>query len=87
MRDIIINLKKTGTRKIQLAIAINFVSSKDVDEESVIHSKSSKIIQMKLLINFQVTSFKISNWFRKINEMDWFYFCSTFVSWMSQDKF
>ena len=52
MRDIIINLKKTGTRKIQLAIAINFVSSKDVDEESVIHSKSSKIIQMKLLINF-----------------------------------
>ena len=40
MRDIIINHQKSDTWKIQLTIAINFTSSKDVDEESVMHSKS-----------------------------------------------
>ena len=33
------NLKKNSTWKIQLMIAVNFLSSKDTDEELVIHSK------------------------------------------------
>ena len=43
MRDILINLQKSDTWKIQLTIAINFISSKDVDEKRVIHSKSDDI--------------------------------------------
>ena len=42
-RDIIIILQKSDTWKIQLTIAINFISSKDDDEEHVMHSKSSNI--------------------------------------------
>ena len=34
------NLKKSDTQKIQLAIAINFISSKDDVEERVMHTKS-----------------------------------------------
>ena len=41
LRDEIINLQKSGTWKVHLTIAINFVSSKDVDEESVMHSENS----------------------------------------------
>ena len=40
MRDIIINLQKSDTWRIHLTIAINFISSKDVDEERVMYSKS-----------------------------------------------
>ena len=40
LKDIIKNLKKSDTQKIQLAIAINFISSKDDVEEHVMHSKS-----------------------------------------------
>ena len=40
MRDIIINLQKYDTWKIQLTIAINVISSRDVDEEREMHSKS-----------------------------------------------
>ena len=40
LKDIINNLKKSGTWNIQLAIAINFTSSKENDEDRVIHSKS-----------------------------------------------
>ena len=36
----ITDLQKFGTWKAQLAIAINFISSKDVYEERVIHSNS-----------------------------------------------
>ena len=43
MRDIIIILQKSDTYKIQLTIAINFISSKDVDKERVMHSKSNDI--------------------------------------------
>ena len=43
MRDIKINLHKSGTWKVQLTIAINFTSSKDVDEEQVMHSKKDNI--------------------------------------------
>ena len=43
LRDILINLQKSDTWKIQLTIAINFISSKDVDEKRVMHSKSGNI--------------------------------------------
>ena len=39
----IINLQKSGTWKVQLTIAIYFISSKDADEEQVMHSKSDNI--------------------------------------------
>ena len=38
MREIIINLQKSDTWKIQLTIAVNFISSKVVDEEHVMRS-------------------------------------------------
>ena len=43
LRDIVINPQKSDTWKIHLTIAINFISSKDVDEECVMHSQSDNI--------------------------------------------
>ena len=43
MKDIMNNLKKFDTGKSQLTIAINFISSKNTDEERVMHSKSDNI--------------------------------------------
>ena len=43
LRNIIIDLQNSDTWKIQLTIAINFISSKDVQEEHVIHSSSDNI--------------------------------------------
>ena len=43
MRDIIIIPQQLDTWEIQLAIAMNFVSSKYFDEEHVTHSKSNNI--------------------------------------------
>ena len=43
LKDIINNLKKSDTWKIQLATRVNFISSRDNDEEHVIYSKSDKI--------------------------------------------
>ena len=43
LKDILNNLKKSDTWKIQLTIANNFICSIDNDEESVMHSKSDKI--------------------------------------------
>ena len=43
LKDIINNLKKSDTWKIQLTIANNFISSIDNDEEHVMHSKSDNI--------------------------------------------
>ena len=40
LRDIINNFKKSDTWKIQLTISINFISSKDADEEHAMISKS-----------------------------------------------
>ena len=49
LKDIINNLKTSDTQKIQLTITINFISSKnDNDEECVMHSKSDNI---EILIN------------------------------------
>ena len=43
LEDIINDLQKPETWKIQLIIAINFISSKDIDEERLMHSKSDNI--------------------------------------------
>ena len=43
LKDIKINRQKSDTWKNQLTLVINFVSSKDVDEEGVMHSKSDNI--------------------------------------------
>ena len=43
MRDIIIDLQISDTWKIQLTIAINFISSIYVEKEHVMHSKSDNI--------------------------------------------
>ena len=40
------NLKTSDTWKIQLTIAINFISSKDNDEERVMYSKNHNIEMM-----------------------------------------
>ena len=40
------NLKESDTSSIQLTIAIIFISSKDADEERVMHSKSGSIEMM-----------------------------------------
>ena len=42
LKDVVNNLKKSDTWKIQLTIAVNFISSKDNHEERVKHSKSDK---------------------------------------------
>ena len=39
-----INLEKSDTWKIQLTTAINFISSKDIDKERVMHSKSESLL-------------------------------------------
>ena len=43
LKDIINNLKKSDTWKIELTIAINFIPSKVNNEKRVIHSKSDSI--------------------------------------------
>ena len=43
MKDIIIDLQSSNTWKIQLTIAVNFISSKDTEEEHVMHSPRDNI--------------------------------------------
>ena len=43
MRNIIIGLQTSDAWKIQLTIAINFISSKDTEEERVMHPSSNNI--------------------------------------------
>ena len=43
LKDLINNLQKSETWKTQLTISCNFISSKDIDEEYVIHLKSDNI--------------------------------------------
>ena len=47
-KDIINNIKTSDTWKIQLTIAINFISSIDNDERRLMHSKSDNI---EIIIN------------------------------------
>ena len=60
LRNIIINLQNSHTWKIQLTVAINFISAKDSEEERVIHSSSDSIklatsvMQMILLKNSSI---------------------------------
>ena len=51
MRDIIIDLQNSDTRKIHLTIAINFIPSKDVDEERLMHAKSENVELMSYNVN------------------------------------
>ena len=53
MENIINILQKSETCKIQLTIATYFNSSKDVDEEHVMHSKSN---------NWEVMDYDKSKW-------------------------
>ena len=62
LMDIINNLKKSDTWKIQSTIAINFISSKDNDEERVMHSKSDDTL---IMINDDV------NHLLKSVKLDW----------------
>ena len=39
----IIDLEKSGAWNVQLTIAINFISSKDVDKERIMHLKSNNV--------------------------------------------
>ena len=43
MRYVIIDLQESDTWNIQLTSAINFISSKDVEEDHIMHSKSGNI--------------------------------------------
>ena len=60
MKDIINNLNKSDTWKIELTMEINFVSFKDTDEEQVMHSKSDNIeIVINDELDEQIFDFKI----------------------------
>ena len=50
LNDIINDLKKPDTWEIQLTTSINFISSKDTDEECVMHSKSNNI---EIMVNYK----------------------------------
>ena len=52
MRDIIIHFQTSDTWKLQLTIAVIFVSSEDAEEERVIHSRSE---------NMKITSYNDEN--------------------------
>ena len=52
LKDIINHLKNSDTWEIQITIAIRFISSKDSDEEHVIHLKSDNILE--IFINDEV---------------------------------
>ena len=43
MKDIIIDLQKSGTWKIQLSIPIKFISSEGTNDVRIMHSKSDNI--------------------------------------------
>ena len=67
LRTIIIDLQNSDTWKIQLTIAINFIPSRDTEEEHVMHSNSDSIKftsynDANEVLNdlFWVTSFKNS---------------------------
>ena len=44
LRDIMIDLQKSGTWKVQLTIAINLISSKDVDEDRLVFINNKEFI-------------------------------------------
>ena len=42
LKNIVIDFQKFNTWKTQLTAAINFISSKDTDQERVMHSKTKE---------------------------------------------
>ena len=59
----IADIQKSGTWKVRLTMAINFISSKDINKASIIHSATIQnlwlmIMQMMLLINFSSHLFR-----------------------------
>ena len=71
LKDIINNLKKSNTWKIQLAIANNFISSIDNNEKRVMHSKSDKIEIMVIDETDEVIEFFDSLKNRYQNNLEW----------------
>ena len=78
----IIDFQNSDTWKIQLTIAINFISLKDGEEERVMHSSSDNIkfttysdanYVIEKLLNSLHSKYR-SVWFRNINERKCFYF-------------
>ena len=75
LKDIVNDLKISDAPKIQLKIAVNFMSSKEADEERVMYSEISNI---EIMVNdktsevikelFSITSFQVLNWVGSINE-------------------
>ena len=58
LKDIINHLKNSDTWEIQITIAIRFISSKDSDEEHVIHLKSDNILEIFINDNVMKEVFK-----------------------------
>ena len=92
MKDIIVNFQKHYTCKVQLTTAVNFISFKDVDKESVMHSNSYNI-------EFMITQIIVDELFKsvflryqigleaQIRQRFYFRFSSNFVLKMWQNKF
>ena len=75
MRNVITDLQSSGTWKIQLTTAISFISSKDTEEERVMHSTSGNIKLTSYndaneIVNelFESLRLKISRKVRNMNE-------------------
>ena len=65
LKDILIDLQKSAPSKIQLTMAINFTSSKDSNEEQVIHLKSDNIEVMTYDKYVQLISQKLTQLVKK----------------------
>ena len=63
LKDMITNLQITDTWKIQLTIAINIISSEDIDEQCVMHSKSENIKVMPYDNAYEVLTKFLSHFF------------------------
>ena len=81
LSNIIINLQNSDAWKNQITIAINFISSKDANEEHVMHSASDIIIFIpsgdanEVADDlFELPRSKISSKYKNINDRKWFYF-------------
>ena len=64
LKDIIITLQKSEAWKIQLTTEISFISSEDVDEERVMHSKSGNIEflhKISFALSYDNTSYDNAN--------------------------
>ena len=63
LKDMITNLQITDTWKIQLTIAINIISSEDIDEQCAMHSKSENIKVMPYDNAYEVLTKFLSHFF------------------------